>query len=159
MLLYILRHAEAETKIVADYERRLTLHGHEQANAMGRFCLERKIFPEIILTSPVVRAKQTAEQFVAVLKKGDLIEAPWMACGMNPERALKELSVYKNFKRVMIVGHEPDLSRLIAILLGINDSGALEVAKASLTTIALKKIETNSGVLKSFFPVELIHEF
>ena len=108
MLLYILRHAEAEAKIITDAERRLTSHGHEQARAMGLFCSERNIFPEVILTSPVVRAKQTAQEFVAVVKKGELMEVPWMACGMMPETALKELRVYNKFESIMIVGHEPD---------------------------------------------------
>jgi len=156
MLLYILRGAEAELKITSDHERRLTLHGHEQAKIMGQFCLERKIFPEMILTSPVIRAKQTAEEFSNVLKKGELIEVPWMACGMNPENALQELRGYKNFQSVMIVGHEPDLSGLIAMLLGISDVTGIEIMKASLTVIELRKWEPSAGVLKWSLPCELL---
>lgn len=156
MLLYILRHAEAEAKIVSDYERRLTLHGHEQAKSVGRFCWERKIFPEIILTSPVIRAKQTAEEVVAVLKKGELIEAPWMACGMDPNVAFEELSAYRNFKSVMIVGHEPDLSCLIAMLLGLKNSFSFDVKKASLTMIEIKEFSFAAGILKWSLPPALL---
>ncbi len=142
--------------MITDYDRRLTMHGHEQARTMGEFCCERELVPEIILTSPVVRAKQTAEGVVAVLQKGEIIEAPWMACGMHPERALQELRAYKTFKSVMIVGHEPDLSGLVAVLLGISNPAALEIAKASLTTLELKKMEVGGAILKWTLPVELI---
>lgn len=157
MLLYILRHAEAESKIISDRERRLTMHGYEQAKAMGRFCLEHQIFPEIILTSPIVRAKQTAEECVAILKKGELVEVPWMACGMNPEVALKELGAYKNFQSMMIVGHEPDLSGLIATLLGMSNAASLEISKASLTALECKKCEPGAAILQWLLPVELVH--
>lgn len=155
MLLYILRHAEAESKIIADYGRRLTTHGHEQAKTMGLFCFEREIFPEMILTSPVIRAKQTAEGVMTMLQKGELIEVPWMACGMYPENALQELRAYKNFKSVMMVGHEPDLSRFIAVLLGMNVA-ALEIPKSSLTALILKKWEAGGAILQWLLPVELI---
>jgi phosphohistidine phosphatase len=159
MFLYILRHAEAEAKIVSDYERRLTLYGHEQARGMGRFCLEHQLIPEVILTSPVVRAKQTAEEVVAILKKGELLEAPWMACGMNPETALKELQAYKNFKSVMIVGHEPDLSCLIAMLLGLKNATSLDIQKASLTMIEIKEFFFGAGILKWSLPPDLVQQY
>lgn len=156
MILYILRHAEAEAKIVSDHERRLTAHGYEQAKRVGRFCSERKIFPEIILTSPVVRAKQTAAEFFGVVKKGELIEVPWMACGMDSEVALKELHAYKNFQSVMIVGHEPDLSCLIATLLGLKNNFSFDVKKASLTAIEIEKFFLGVGILKWSLPPELV---
>ena len=156
MLLYILRHAEAEPKTIPDWERRLTPHGHEQARKMGNFCLERKLIPEVILTSPVVRARQTAEGFVAVLKKGELIEVPWMACGMHPEVALKEFQAYMHFDSVMLVGHEPDLSHLIACLLGVKSAAALDVRKASLTAIEVKRLAPGAGALQFFIPCEIV---
>ncbi|MBX9577732.1 MAG: phosphohistidine phosphatase SixA [Chthoniobacterales bacterium] len=156
MLLYILRHAEAEAKITSDRDRRLTLHGREQAKSVGRFCSEHKIFPEIILTSSVVRAKQTAEEVFAVLKKGELIDAPWMACGMDPNVAFEELRAYKIFKSVMIVGHEPDLSCLIATLLGLKNAFSFEVKKGSLTLIEVKEFFFGAGILKWSLPPELL---
>lgn len=156
MLLYILRHAEAEAKITSDRERRLTLYGREQAKNMGYFCLEHQVVPEIILTSPVVRAKQTAGEVVAILKKGELIEAPWMACGMDPDVAFEELSAYKKFKSVMIVGHEPDLSCLMATLLGLKNAASLDVKKASLTAIEIKNFSFGAGILKWSLPSELL---
>ena len=156
MLLYIFRHAEAEAKSTSDYERRLTSHGHEQAKNMGRFCLQHQLIPKIILTSPVVRAKQTAEEVVAVLKKGELIEVPWMACGMDPNVAFEELPAYRKFKSVMIVGHNPDLTFLIATLLGLKNATSLDVKKASLTVIEVKEFFFGAGVLKWSLPPELV---
>jgi len=157
MFLYILRHAEAEPKIISDRERRLTARGHEQVQAMGRFCYEHKIFPEIILTSPVIRAKQTAEEFVAILKKGKLIEVPWMACVMNPNYAFEQLEAYAELDRVMIVGHNPDLNYLIATLLGLKNATSFEVKKGSLTAIKVEKFFFGAGTLKWTLPPELVH--
>ena len=155
MLLYILRHAEAEVVITSDKERKLTPHGKEQATRMGNFCLEHELLPLVVLTSPFDRTKETAEQVVAILKNTQLIEVPWMASGMSPETALHELKAYAAFETLMIVGHEPDLSSFIAMLLGINNPQTLDVSKASLTAIELSNVAAGAGVLEFFIPCEL----
>ena len=42
----------------------------------------------------------------------------WLSCGMSPSTAIKELAAYTEFRTVCIVGHEPDLSSLVAWLTG-----------------------------------------
>ncbi len=155
MLLYILRHAEAEAVITSDRDRKLTPRGDKQAACIGQFCLEHELIPGVVLTSPVVRARETARNVVTVLKNVELFEVPWMACGMSPEVALHEIKTYLTFESVMIVGHEPDLSHLIAVLLGLDHAQALAVSKASLTALELKKLAPGAGVLKFFIPCRL----
>ena len=55
---------------------------------------------------------------------------------MSPETALAELAAFPDFKRIMIVGHEPDFSRLISHCLG--GSAEIEVRKGSITCIDLR---------------------
>jgi phosphohistidine phosphatase SixA len=76
---------------------------------------------------------------------------------MAPELALKELQAYSSFDSVLLVGHEPDLSGLIATLLGIPRSESLDIKKASLTAITLKKIAPASGRLDFMVPCELLN--
>lgn len=157
MKLMILRHAEAEPKGDLDYQRKLTSYGKEQAVRVGQFCNARKLQPELILTSPVVRAKETADLFAAQFSEPiTLLEQSWTACGMAPVVALKELSVYAAFQSVLLVGHEPDLGQLITTLLKMSCVGGVDVKKASLTCIHLEKIAAGAGTLKFFIPCELL---
>lgn len=157
MKLIILRHAEAEPKRGNDYQRKLTSYGHKQAIAVGKFCSDQKLFPDLILTSPVVRARETAELFVAQFKKPiTLMEQLWIACGMAPAVALKELTAYAKWNSVMLVGHEPDLGQLITTLLGMSHVEGVNVKKASLTCIDLKKIAAGAGTLEFLIPSELL---
>src|SRR5688572_30548172 len=118
MELFLLRHADADTPASSDSARRLSEKGIEQANKVARFCEAHQLAPELILTSPVRRAHETA-QIVAGHLRTELIVAQWLACGMRPETALAELQGHDRFSSVMIVGHEPDFSGLAAHLLGI----------------------------------------
>lgn len=152
MILYLLRHAEAEPIVPAGAERKLTMKGKEQAKRVGKFCQQYQVIPSLVLTSPICRALETARHVIHELENIELIEAPWMACGMSPEDALKELQPYASFESLMLVGHEPDFSELIACLLGINNSACLNITKASLTAIKLKKMAPGAGMLEYFIP-------
>jgi phosphohistidine phosphatase len=61
MNLYLLRHAEAEEEAASDEERQLNNRGREQARTVGRFCARNDLYPGKILTSPLARARQTAQ--------------------------------------------------------------------------------------------------
>ena len=156
MLLHLLRHAEAEPYQADDFSRVLTEKGSKQARRVGCFMKEQCIRPEVILTSPVLRARQTAEIVAKLLGKTTLTEIPWAACGMSPDVALSELSGFSKFDSVMIVGHEPDFSCLIASLIGFSRSESVEVAKASLVGVNLQSLRFGSGVLQYLLPVKFL---
>ena len=134
MTLYLLRHAEAERIAVSDAARALTSDGIAQSEKIARFCKKHAIAPEIVLTSPLIRAKRTAE--IVISEIGASLEiAPWLASGMSPEIAVSELQAYAKLKSVMIAGHEPDFSRLAAHLLGLAERKQIHLRKGSLTAI------------------------
>ena len=158
MLLYLLRHAEAGPYQADDFSRRLTEKGIAQAGRVGEFLGRQGLSPDLILSSPVLRAKETAEIVstkLAKLGKPELLLAPWLACSMTPEIALHELADYKRLESVMIVGHEPDFSGLVATLLGAPFGEAINISKASLTIIDLARLTPGGGVLKLLLPVKL----
>lgn len=135
MLVYFLRHAEAEPEAESDFVRRLTSKGTRQAERVGHFLRRQGIAVDLILTSPVIRARQTAKLVAPYLDKADLIEASWLSCGMTPEDFHRGVLPYGNKSAILLVGHEPDFSTTIASLLGVGDSQALHIRKASLAAV------------------------
>lgn len=157
MLLYLLRHAEAEVLAASDRARRLTPKGDEQAARVGKFCRKQGLEPAVVLSSPVTRARQTADIVAKSLPDAELIEVPWAACGMDPWKAMEELGAYAKFSAVMLVGHQPDLGGLTAALLGLTQVQSLHVRKALLVGIDVSSgLSTGAGVLQFFVPVKLM---
>jgi phosphohistidine phosphatase len=157
MLLYLLRHADAEVLAASDRARRLTPRGEQQAVKVGKFCAKHRIEPSLILSSPVVRARQTADLVGLSLPGAELIEVPWAACGMDPWRAMKELAAFRKMPAVMLVGHQPDLGALAAVLLGLTNVQSLRVRKALLAGIDMSVgLQMEAGTLQFFLPVRLM---
>lgn len=156
MVVYFLRHAEAESGTGNDAARKLTSKGLEQAEKVGRFLLTYGLLPEGIITSPVVRAEQTAKIVAKKLGAAGLIKGPWLSCGMSFETCLEELRPFAKLSSVMLVGHEPDFSQVIATFLGDLSPHALHIRKASLTAIDLRDLEPGGGRLQFLVPSRLM---
>lgn len=156
MVIYFLRHAEAEPDSGADFDRRLTPKGLEQAEKAGRFLVRYGLIPEMLLTSPVVRARQTAKIVAQKLANAPLEECAWLACGMSPESCLSQLRNLESAASILLVGHEPDFGNAIAAMIGLPDAGALKVRKASLTAVDLCDFRTGAGQLQFVVPVRLM---
>jgi phosphohistidine phosphatase len=155
MILYLLRHAEAEVLAASDSARRLTSKGEDQAGRTGKFCRKHGIAPSVILSSPVTRALQTAKIVAKSIEGAEVIEVPWAACGMDPFEAIPDLEAYARFPSVMLVGHQPDLGALAALLLGCDNVGALHVRKSLLCSIDVSR-GFRHGSLEFFVPVKFM---
>lgn len=155
MLLYLLRHADADTPALSDEARALSDKGQAQAQKVARFCEAHQMHLSLVLTSPVRRAHETA-LVVAEKMRTDLILAPWLACGMHPASALEELAAYRSQGSVMLVGHEPDFSQFAAHLLGVATNTSLHIRKASLTLLELDFFRAGAGRLQFTMPCRLM---
>jgi len=155
MLLYLLRHADADTNAESDDARCLSEKGLAQAKKVARFCETNKIEPALILSSPLRRAHETALVVSAHLR-AELVVEPWLASGMNPERALEELRGHRKHESVMIVGHEPDFSRFAAHALGLPGEDRITLRKASLTLIELENFRPGAARLDFSLPCRLM---
>lgn len=135
MELLILRHGKAEDEHPkGDFDRALVDKGYRQSRAVAALLKRAGILPDVVLTSPRVRARQTAETFCEAAGLPGPVLQGWIDCGMDPEGAIRELVAFCDFERVMIVGHEPDLSGLIEWLLGCSGSG-VEMKKGGLACL------------------------
>lgn len=156
MFVYFVRHAEAEDDAGSDFERRLTPKGLGQSDKIGGFCARCGLLPDLILTSPVVRAEQTARVVSKKLGGVEVAVVRWIACGMSPEVCADELGSYTRFDSLMLVGHEPDFGETVAFFLGLPDPGSLKIRKGSLTALELGTLRRGSGQLQFSVPVRLM---
>ena len=154
MQLYLLRHADADTPAPTDEARMLSEKGRAQARRVGKFCRENDILPEVVLTSPLVRAEETA-RIVAREIECEVVIEPFLGSGASPTSLLDGLRAYR-FESMMIVGHEPDFSQLAATLLGIPDPVALRIRKASLAGLEVEAFRPACARLDFLIPAKYL---
>ena len=119
MKLYVMRHGPAEDDSPGgDAHRALTPSGRDRVRDVAKALVAAGEVPKLVVSSPLVRALQTAEIVHAHAK----IEAPVQvhpAIGPHgPALEFVREQAAKGKKRLMIVGHEPDCSILVATLVG-----------------------------------------
>lgn len=145
--LLFLRHARAVSRADwyrDDSERPLTERGREDAAHMADFMAKVGIRIEAIVSSPYVRAFDTAEVMARRLNMRDeLVSDPRVAPGFDLARLEAILDDHPHAQSLMFVGHEPDFSSVLARLVGgriTMKKGGLayvEIAQASLDGAAL----------------------
>jgi phosphohistidine phosphatase len=112
-VIWLLRHGDAEhTEGMTDAERELTKKGERQARDAGRALKELGVKLDVCLTSPKVRARQTAE--LACKELGAKVEEDKRLAGGD----FDPLEVAAGRGEVMLVGHEPDFSGAVALATG-----------------------------------------
>ncbi len=137
MDLILLRHGKAEDfHCGGDFARALLAKGREQSRSAASLLKAAGLLPDIVLTSPLIRARQTAQEFCETAGLPEAQTQNWLACGMRPETAMVELAVFSEFKRIAIVGHEPDFSGLVEWLVGAK-GGAVDFKKGALACVRI----------------------
>ena len=118
-----MRHGPAEDAAESrrDFDRALTPSGRERVRDVARLLASEDEAPLLVLSSPLVRALQTAEIVAAVTKlseRGGTVETRRELAAGSSALGLVRSLVHHKKKRVMLVGHEPDLATLVAQLSG-----------------------------------------
>ena len=116
--LWLLRHGEAEPHGARpDDERRLTDRGREQSAAAGRALAALGLEFQHAFTSPKVRARDTALLACEALGCEPVEHAP-LRSGFDRDDAIELLLAAGEDKRILVVGHDPDLSQVVHDLTG-----------------------------------------
>ena len=139
MDLLLIRHAKAEDHghPRGDGARALTEKGQAQSRKIGAFLARENLVPDLVLSSPLVRARETAEIVCSTAGADPPVIQNWLGCGMRPSEALAELAAFaSSVRRVAMVGHEPDFSSLVESLLG-TQQGYVRVKKASVILLRI----------------------
>lgn len=153
MDLIILRHGEAGKRLMVtgrDAERALTVSGREEVKEVAESIKSLKITFDIIASSPLRRASETADIVADTLKEEKLVQL-WDE--LKPESDTK--SLYRRLSKlrpessILLVGHEPYLSSMIGELIGGKAGVRLSLKKAGLAKVELTEMLPNpSGELK-----------
>ncbi len=143
MDLLILRHGEAGRHSLSpgDSKRQLTSEGRQEIVDLSAGLQSLKIKLDYVLTSPLLRAKQTAEVVAKSLKYKDKIEE---LDSLKPEGSRLEfydiLSKLKRDSVVLVVGHEPYLSEMISEAISSQSDCRIRLKKAGLARIKVISI-------------------
>lgn len=142
MELYIIRHSIAynlgEQGAQTDDARALTPAGVERAQGVGRGLASLGILPGLVLVSPAVRTRQTAEHIFGQLPlpQGALVYCQAAGLGGSAEEILAQLDQQPaRHAQVAVVGHEPTMSDLIDLLTCNRGGLQVKVGRASVTRV------------------------
>ncbi|WP_305043527.1 SixA phosphatase family protein [Geoalkalibacter sp.] len=136
MQLYLVRHAKAVERAfdIPEELRFLTPEGRERFRAAAAGLRKKGMDPEVIVSSPLVRAVQTAEILAEALTfNGPLTVDEALAPGFGLEGLHRILGRHPGVKALACVGHNPDLSDLGGALLG--RPGALSLSKGGVLAL------------------------
>jgi phosphohistidine phosphatase len=112
--LYLVRHADAAPGEPDDL-RPLTSHGREQARELGRRLVSEAGAEAVVLTSPLLRARETADEIARSLGTQAVVDER-LAPGMSVSSLLAATA--DRGPRVVVVGHQPDCGRVAGSLTG-----------------------------------------
>ena len=133
MEVFLVRHAQSvdETLEIKDPARPLTAAGRDQARGLGERLRWHDCEPTHVLTSPLVRAVQTAELVIGALGSSCMVNVePALAPAASARAVVAALAALPDDASVMLFGHEPGLSDVAALLVGDPDVPALAKAEA-----------------------------
>jgi phosphohistidine phosphatase len=139
--LFVLRHGEAGKALPPspkELQRPLTEAGREEIESIGKSLKSWGLNFDIVLTSPLRRAKETAETVAKVLEIEDRLEE---SDDLKPEgnrlQLFNKLSKMKSQASVLIVGHEPYLSVLIGDIIAGNPNSHISLKKGGMAKIEI----------------------
>jgi phosphohistidine phosphatase SixA len=153
--VHLLRHAHAGDAfawIGDDDLRPLTDKGRKQSQRLGAFLDEHGVRPDVIVSSPRVRAVQTAE--IVAAKLGMTVRTDRRLAEGFGQRELWALLDETGAREVMFVGHDPDFSSLLAYLV---DTAGIGIKKGALATVDIHtRLGDGEGELRWLIPPELL---
>jgi phosphohistidine phosphatase len=158
--LYLVRHAIAEERgdnWPDDTKRPLSDEGRVRMakQVAGLEALEVRI--EEVLTSPLVRTRQTAEILAQGLSsRPKVTEFPALAPGHSAKEMLSALKDYGRRSRLAMVGHEPGLGDLIAALIGTRNPITFKKGGVALVKVDRLPPEAGSGALCWFVTPKIL---
>jgi phosphohistidine phosphatase len=146
MNLFLLRHGlaveRAEFHFVSDPLRPLTPKGKRQLRKIAAAMRAMELRFDVILSSPLVRARQTAKIVAAELKlEKHLGFADELKPGGEAKKIVQKISALKKVPaNVLLVGHEPDLGELISLLATGKFGAGFALKKAGLAKLEMEKL-------------------
>ena len=144
MNLYLMRHAIAADadENTQDNQRALTEKGRKKLGKIARNLEKLELTFDLILTSPYLRARQTADVVADTLgiKPGLVLESDNLTPLGFGDKLVDEITAREPLQSLLIVGHEPCLSQLIGMLLAGDASLSIDMKKAGLCKLTIENL-------------------
>jgi phosphohistidine phosphatase len=138
--LYLLRHAKSswEDPSLKDFDRPLNKRGLKAAPRIGAYMLKEKIRPDMVLSSPALRAKQTTHMACEAAGLTSLINFDERIYEASVQRLFEIVAGFdEGFSAAMMVGHNPGFEELLAALTG--ESQRMPTAALACIELKIKK--------------------
>jgi phosphohistidine phosphatase len=146
MKLYFVRHTTAADIAPSDAQRPLTRQGEEEARIVGAALAGLKIQPAYVLSSPLLRARQTATIISRQLGRDGIIGVlSELSNGSTTSELLKALPSTDG--EVMLVGHMPSLAEHVMTVTGLTGSPEVAFGKGSVCLVETECESPLSGKL------------
>ena len=160
--LYLIRHglaAERGENYPDDAKRPLTSKGIQRLRQEGKALVALDVTFDVILTSPLVRTRQTAEALAATFRDAPpIVNTQALAPGGTHNAIMEELAKQSHRrKKIALVGHEPGIGELAARLLGLRK--ALEFKKGAIAQIDVTALPmAGPGQLRWFMTPRILRK-
>ena len=159
--LYLIRHgvaAERDDDYPDDSKRPLTNAGISRLRKEAKALDAMDVGFDHIITSPLVRTRQTADVFVETLKsKPSISQSDALAPAGTPAAVIQELAKHAKKGRIALVGHEPNIGELAARLIGAR--APLEFKKGAICRIDFEVLPPKGiGQLRWFVTPRMLRE-
>jgi phosphohistidine phosphatase len=161
MKLFVVRHGIAIDRKAPDCppdpERFLTEDGVKKTAQVAKAVATLGEKADLLISSPYVRATQTAEIFAASLghAEGKIRRSETLLPGTDPLLLFRELAKEKETDSVFVFGHAPQLDEVIAYAIGSKRT-VTAMKKAGVAQIELKKVSPPAGVLVWVCPPKVL---
>jgi phosphohistidine phosphatase len=159
--LYLIRHgvaAERGEEYPDDSKRPLTSSGMAKLRSEAKALNELGVGFDVIIASPLVRTKQTAEIIAGTLKeKPQVVTSDALAPAGTPAAVVQEINRHARKARIALVGHEPNLGELAARLIGAKS--AIQFKKGAICRIDFDVLPPKSlGQLQWFVTPRMLRK-
>ena len=165
MDIYIIRHAIAVDEVTSDYEsdseRPLTDQGRKKMRQIAKALRHLGVEFDLILSSPYVRACETAEVLADVFKmKNKIAFSDNLIPLGNPELLVGEINERHTVDSLAIVGHEPHLSALVGLLIGESLNIEITLKKGGVCYLSADNLHyrEHRATLKWLLPPRILME-
>ena len=157
--LYLIRHGVAEERgedYPDDSKRPLTSAGMSKLRKEAKALNALEVGFDLIITSPLVRTRQTAEIIAETLQaKPQVVTSDALAPAGTPAAVVQEIARHQKKARIALVGHEPNLGELAGRLIGAKSP--IEFKKGAICRIDFDVLPPKGyGQLRWFLPPKVL---
>jgi phosphohistidine phosphatase len=163
MKLYIVRHAIAaphDTPGIRDEDRDLTKEGIQKMRQAAEGLCNLDYVPDLLLSSPLIRASHTAEILLAAFGNGIEIKTTHaLAPSGSRQELYREMAQYSTLNSLMLVGHQPSLGEIAGEIVWGSPEHSLDLKKGGACAIEIESLRgTPRGILVSLLTPSILRK-